>query len=207
MSEEDIAGIFSPFTQADNSSSRKYGGMGLGLSISKNIVDLMGGSIKVESAPGAGTTVCFSVWFDTDASVKDASRESGDFTGKRILVVDDVDINREIVAAFLEETGAIISFAENGRTALEIFAASEAGYYDLVLMDLQMPVMDGLEATRAIRALGKADGATVPIIALTANSFKEDMQMAIEAGMNGHISKPIEYEDAMSVIERIMGCK
>ncbi|MDR0861515.1 MAG: response regulator [Oscillospiraceae bacterium] len=205
MSDETLSGIFSSFVQADDSMSKKYGGMGLGLSISKNIVELMGGTIQVKSAVGAGTTVSFDIWFERDAS--DTASDSGivatesiDFSRKHILVVDDVEINREIVAAILEDSGATLSFAENGTVALEMFAASENGCFDLILMDIQMPIMDGMEATRAIRALDREDATSVPILALTANVSKHDVQNVINAGMNGHIGKPIEYESAMSLI-------
>ncbi|MDR2088788.1 MAG: response regulator [Clostridiales Family XIII bacterium] len=207
MSEEALSRIFNPFEQADSSTSRKYGGTGLGLSISRNIVELMDSSIHVESREGAGSAFSFRVWFDIDKSGGAAgapAKESAakDFTGRRILIVDDVEINREIIAALLEDTGVSFAYASNGQEAVDIFAASEPGRFDLILMDVQMPVMDGCEATRRIRALQRPDAKNLPILAMTANVFKEDMRMVIEAGMNGHIAKPIEYDAAIGVIEQ-----
>ena len=206
MSEEALSRIFNPFEQADSSTSRKYGGTGLGLSISRNIVDLMGSAIHVESREGEGSCFSFRVWFDIDKSggmgapERDAAVK--DFSGRTILIVDDVEINREIIAALLEETGVSCAYACDGREAVTVFAASPVDHFDLILMDVQMPVMDGCEATRRIRALPRPDAEKIQILAMTANVFKEDMQMVIEAGMNGHISKPIEYDVAIDVIEQ-----
>jgi CheY-like chemotaxis protein len=207
MSEDAIAHVFKPFEQANASIARKYGGTGLGLSISRNIVELMGSEIKVESREGVGSKFSFRAWFDVGEETEPAPRaaakdEAPDFSGRNVLVVDDVDINREIIAFFLDGAGANTEFASDGKEAVELFEASAEGYYDLILMDVRMPVMDGCEATRAIRALERPDAATVSIIAMTANAFKEDMQMVVKAGMNGHISKPVEYETAMDVIAK-----
>jgi signal transduction histidine kinase/CheY-like chemotaxis protein len=207
MSEEIMSRIFNPFEQADSSTSRKYGGTGLGLSISRNIVELMGSAIHVESREGEGSKFSFRAWFDIDRSggagrAPVAEAAVKDFSGRRLLIVDDVEINREIIAALLEETGVACEYASNGQEALDAFAASPAGYFDLILMDVQMPVMDGCEATRRIRALPRPDAKTLQILAMTANVFKEDMQLVVEAGMNGHIGKPVEYEVAIGVIEQ-----
>jgi signal transduction histidine kinase len=206
MSEEVMARIFLPFEQADSSVSRKYGGTGLGLSISRNIIELMGSTVKVESQEGAGTRFSFQAWFSMDRTGKNAQDQEReepavkDFTGRTIMIVDDVEINREIILAFLQDTGARCQCASDGREAVEMFSASPEGGFDLILMDVQMPVLDGCSATREIRALPRRDAGTVQIIAMTANVFKEDMQMVVEAGMNGHIGKPVEFNDAMNTI-------
>jgi signal transduction histidine kinase len=207
---EQQADLFAPFQQADNSTSRKFGGTGLGLSISRTIVDLMGSDIHVESREGEGSKFSFQVWLDIDKSL-DAEDEpaieqaaAADLSGHRILIVDDVEINREIIIVLLEDTGVSFECAANGQEAVDMFSASREGYYDLILMDVQMPVMDGCEATRAIRSLPRPDAGNIPILAMTANVFKEDMQMVVEAGMNGHISKPVEYDVAVGVIEQAL---
>lgn len=208
MSEEVLSRIFTPFEQADNSTSRKYGGTGLGLTISKNIVELMGSGIHVESRENEGSRFSFQVWFDLchekKAEAADDSPAIRDFTSRNILIADDVDINREIIVTFLTDTGAEMECVSNGREAVDRFAASEEGHFDLILMDVQMPVMDGCEATREIRKLPRADAASVLIYAMTANAFREDMQMVVEAGMNGHISKPVEYDIVMDVIDKAL---
>jgi len=209
MSEEIISRIFSPFEQADTSTSRKYGGTGLGLSICRSIVQLMGGEIVVESSPGVGSRFSFRVWLPIAGEFASApsdlrgltSYKPPDFKGKNILVVDDVEINREIVFALLEETGAVCYAAGDGQEALDFFAASAVGFYDLLLMDIQMPIMDGCTATRRIRDLVRPDSKTVPIIAMTANVFKEDLDAVTSAGMDGHIGKPIEFGTAIDIID------
>ena len=213
MPQEALSRIFSPFEQVDVSTSRKYGGTGLGLSISQNIVRLMGSGIKVESEIGAGSQFSFKVWLELDKSLPadtdgaESAQESGasgecpaDFSGCRILIVDDVDINREIILAFLDGTGAECECAGDGREAVDLFAKSENGYYSLILMDVQMPVLDGCDATREIRALARPDAKTVPIIAMTANVFKDDLDAVIEAGMNGHVGNPVDYGVAIGAI-------
>jgi signal transduction histidine kinase/CheY-like chemotaxis protein len=207
MTEETMSRIFSPFEQADGSTSRKYGGTGLGLSISNSIVKMMGNEIRVESAPGEGSRFSFRLWFDVDQSIQDVKEQSGepgtpDFSGSHIMVVDDVEINREIIMALLDDTGAVCECAGNGQEAVDLFAASPEGHYSLILMDVQMPVLDGCEATRRIRALHRRDAGSVPIIALTANVFKEDLRAVAAAGMNGHLGKPVEYSTVMDVIRQ-----
>jgi len=193
--------IFTPFEQAEDDISRSYGGTGLGLAISRRIVELMGGSITVESVHGEGSTFTFAVWFGFDALPADApSSGPPDFTGRTILVVDDVSVNREIIAAFLEETGAGFEVAEDGRQAVEKILNSPEGYYSLVLMDVRMPVMDGCSASRAVRASDHPDAAKIPILAMTANVFSEDVEAVLAAGMNGHIGKPVDYAVFMEVL-------
>ena len=200
--------LFRPFEQADVSISRNYGGTGLGLSICRHIVELMGGDIRVESEMDKGTTFRFAVSFGIDKSensTKDVEQTSGDvpnFGGHRILVVDDVKINRMVLISFLKGTNIIIDTAENGAIAVDMVQTSPSGFYDLVFMDVQMPVMDGCEATRVIRASDHPDARRLPIIAMTANVFKEDIQAVLDAGMNGHIGKPIDMKLVLDTIRK-----
>jgi signal transduction histidine kinase len=204
------ARLFSSFTQADSSTSRKYGGTGLGLAISKRIVEMMGGQIWVESEPGKGSTFSFFVFLGKGmAAVFPAAGgetgtegpETDNFTGFRILLAEDMEINREIVLALLEPTGISIECAENGNMALRIFNASPNAF-DMIFMDIQMPEMDGYEVTRAIRASPAPNAKTIPIIAMTANVFREDVERCLEAGMNGHIGKPFDFDEVLGLLRR-----
>ncbi len=204
IKDELLETIFVAFEQADTSSSRKYGGSGLGLAISQHIVGLMGGRIRVESEEGKGSAFHFSVWLDLiEEQMDDCSAAevepvaSYDFTGHKIMVVDDVEMNRMIIRTFLEDTNAILIEADNGEEALECFKQSEEHEICAILMDIQMPVMDGHTATRMIRALPRKDAQDVGILAMTANVFQEDVQQALDAGMNAHIGKPVDYANIM----------
>jgi len=198
--------LFEPFHQAESSTTRKYGGTGLGLSISKNIIELMGGAIWIESEPGHGSSFTFTVRMAQSAAGSNAANRpemdegqpnvDGLFAGCRILLAEDVEINREIVMALLEPTCVTIDCAENGARAVRMFRQSPE-LYDLILMDVQMPEMDGYEATRTIRMLDAPNAKTVPIVAMTANVFREDVERCLEAGMNDHIGKPINYDEVM----------
>lgn len=198
--------LFFPFEQVDVSYSRKFGGTGLGLTISKNIVEKMGGSILVESELGKGASFSFDIVAGIAAEEKHVSIKSeytapidGIFTGMQLLVVEDVEINREIISALLEETGIEISFAVNGAEAVDMYS-SNPELYDVILMDIQMPVIDGYEATRLIRSSGLAGAKDIPIIAMTAHVFQEDVRHCISAGMNDHLGKPIDID---TVIEKL----
>jgi PAS domain S-box-containing protein len=203
LTQEQISKLFIPFEQADATVTTRFGGTGLGLAISQNLIRMMGGEITVESIPGEGSTFVFEVAFDKGGELSE--NESGlysapDLKGKRILLTEDIEINRIIVTENLSETGVAIEEAENGLQAVEKFSASEEGYYDLVFMDIQMPVMDGYASARQIRALPRDDARWVPIIAMTANAYREDVEAALAAGMNGHIPKPVDMQNLFKVL-------
>jgi signal transduction histidine kinase/CheY-like chemotaxis protein len=199
--------LFTSFTQADSSTSRKYGGTGLGLAISRRIVEMMGGQIWVESEPGKGSVFSFAVPLKRGTPPADKAAEAGEqrepggdnFEGFRILLAEDVEINRDIVLALLEPTGVSIECVENGSMAVRVFNASPDAF-DIIFMDIQMPEMDGYEATRAIRASPVPSAATIPIIAMTANVVKEDVEKCLEAGMNGHIGKPFDSNEVVGLL-------
>lgn len=204
--------LFSEFEQEDQSTSREYGGTGLGLSISKGIAAEMNGQIEVESEQGKGSRFTVTVWFETgleeqiDQSEKEPEPEkaaSYDFSGKRALLVEDMEINRQIVTAMLTGYGLEIDVAINGQEAVEKMEAAPERY-DLIFMDLQMPVMDGYEATRRIRQGDYPQGKQIPIIAMTANAFAEDAKRCLEAGMNSHIAKPIDFEKLLLTIAQYL---
>jgi signal transduction histidine kinase/CheY-like chemotaxis protein len=218
ITEEQKARLFSSFVQADNSTARKYGGTGLGLSISKSIVELMGGEIWVDSIPNSGSVFSFRVqllrtedWEPADTQADSSAdgdtddADLNDFSAWHILLVDDVDINREIVIALLESTGIKIDSAENGVQALALYRENP-DRYNMILMDLQMPEMDGYEATRSIRKLEAENGVKnqIPIVAMTANVFREDVERCLAVGMNDHIGKPIDFEDLLSKLRRFL---
>ena len=198
------AKLFSPFEQGDKRISQHYGGTGLGLSISRNIVRMMGGDITVESEEGHGSAFSFSVWLqkgDAPRVARAVESHEGSLHGKRILLVDDVDINRMIVIDLMGSIdGLTVDEAVDGLEAVEKVAASPEGHYDAILMDIQMPRMDGYEAATAIRALERKDVSTVPIIAMTANAFRDDVERAFASGMSGHMAKPLEFEKLSQVI-------
>lgn len=215
--------LFDSFEQADGGITREYGGTGLGLAICKKIISLMGGDIWVESAPGQGACFIFEVevtWGDSLAHAAEAfidssatgasahqptpnSKSEGMWQTKTILLAEDIEINTEIVRALLEDTGVHIEAVPNGSEALKA-VQEHVERYDLILMDLQMPVMDGLTATQRIRALEDSWAQRIPIIAMTANAFKEDEAASLAAGMNGHIAKPLVVDDMLSTIEKFI---
>ena len=217
---EQQARLFTPFVQAESGTSRKFGGTGLGLAISRRIVEMMGGEIWVESEPGKGSTFGFSVWLErgaealppgegrsgTEAYVgaRGGLEAAGIFAGRRMLLAEDVEVNREIVAALLEPTGIEIDTAADGREALRLFGDAPERY-DIVFMDVQMPEMDGCEATRRIRALDFPRAKTVPIVAMTANVFREDRERCLESGMNAHVGKPLDIDAVLRVMRDYLG--
>lgn len=197
ISPEQKKRLFSAFTQADATISKRFGGTGLGLAISKQIVVDMGGSLEIESELGRGSEFRAEIAFEVREAASRGEEDAldmPDLSGVRILIVEDVEINRMILSELLVETNAAIEEAEDGERAVELFAQSESGYYDLIFMDIQMPGIDGYETTRAIRAMDRSDSRSVPIVAMTANAYREDVDRAIESGMNAHLSKPIDID-------------
>ena len=210
ISEENQKKIFNSFEQADRDTVRKYGGTGLGLAISSNLVQLLGGKLEVRSELGKGSEFFFTI----PMKITEAPENSGcgcegtvDFTSKRVLIVEDDELNSEIARTLIEAEGIKTETAENGQEALDKFCASDENYYDAILMDIRMPVMDGIEATKRIRNTDRIDAFTVPIIAMTANAFDEDMKKSVECGMNGHLTKPIDMEKVMQTFGRVWSAK
>jgi len=241
MSKEFLPHIFDPFSQEDASSTSSYGSTGLGMPITKSIVELMNGRIEVASEKGKGTTFTVTVTLgesDRKQQEADEAREAGvdtfvakplfagsvmdefseafrqkkgapdrktaELKGRRVLLAEDVAVNAEIMKMVLAMREMQADLAENGRKAVELFESHEPGYYDAVLMDMRMPEMDGLEATRAIRSLPRDDAKTIPIIALTANAFDEDVQRSMQAGLNAHLSKPVEPAALFESLENLI---
>ncbi|MDR0622191.1 MAG: response regulator [Deltaproteobacteria bacterium] len=206
ISEENIKAIFKPFEQGSGNITKQYGGTGLGLTISRHIVNLFGGDIKVESEVGKGSRFSFSIWLqetDLQAPILQVAKDPKDrFVGKRVLLVDDVDLNRKIAKAMLKVTGIKVDEAVDGSAAVKMFEDSPEHTYDIILMDVQMPIMDGYQASAAIRHLDRSDAQNVPIIALTANAFKEDIDKALQAGMNAHIAKPIKTDKIVEIMSQ-----
>jgi signal transduction histidine kinase/CheY-like chemotaxis protein/HAMP domain-containing protein len=212
ISDYHASKLFRPFEQADGGITRNYGGTGLGLVISKSLVEMMGGEISLKSKEGEGSVFSFTINCAARPVMERKISEdnesiiaSYDFSGKRCLVVDDIDINREIILELLSETGIEMETAENGRDALDKFNASAEAYYDIILMDMQMPVMDGCTATKEIRKQKRADAASIPIVAMTANVLEEDVRRAINSGMNAHLGKPIELNAMFKVFQEQFG--
>jgi signal transduction histidine kinase/CheY-like chemotaxis protein len=209
IAPEHQANLFQSFQQVDGSISRKFGGAGLGLAISKRIVDMMNGSIWVESEAGKGATFIFTIRAELPANSQQAAaqqttaEEEAVFAGRRILLAEDVEINREIVAAILEPLGLIIDEAEDGKEAYDKFSANPDSY-DLIFMDIHMPGIDGYESTRLIRSLSHPRAKTVPIIAMTANVFKEDIERCMAAGMNNHVGKPVDFDEVLVLLKQYL---
>ena len=210
MSSEFIPHIFDAFAQEDNSNTNKYGSSGLGLAITKNIVELMNGTIDVESEKGKGSAFTVTLTLDNAESMetdnnKDelSGNEAPDYSSlkdRRVLLAEDVEINTEIMMMILDSQGIKAEHAENGKVAFKMYTEHPEGYYDAILMDIRMPEMDGLEATAAIRNLDRKDSKTIPIIALSANAFDEDVQRSLQAGLNAHLTKPVQPEDLFNTL-------
>jgi len=208
ISAEQQERLFTSFEQAESSTSRKFGGTGLGLAISKHIVELMGGKIWIESELGKGATFIFTVEVGRGEATSSLDAEAEHeqeavFPGRRLLLAEDVEINREIVLTMLEPLQLEVDCATNGKEAVKLFSESPE-HYDLIFMDLQMPEMDGFEATRRIRDVEAGRLERVPIIAMTANVFREDVEKCLEAGMNDHIGKPLDFDEVLKKMKKYL---
>jgi CheY-like chemotaxis protein/two-component sensor histidine kinase len=210
--KEQQSKLFASFVQVDSSVARKFGGTGLGLAISKKIVELMDGEIRIESEETKGSSFIVTIRAEVPAvpvvetSTADLSAASGtppDYSGKCILLAEDVEINREIVLTILEPLGLKVIEAEDGQKAFDLFRANPDGF-DLIFMDIHMPGIDGYESARMIRAFGHPSAKTVPIIAMTANVFREDVERCLAAGMNSHIGKPLDFDAVMAALEKYL---
>lgn len=214
MQPDFVKRIFQPFEQESVETAKKYGGSGLGMAISDQIIQLMGGEIVIDSMPGRGSDfiVYLHLPIATKESVQnidtaDVSQDYVDdytYEGKSILLAEDNEINAEIAVEILEESGAKVEVAENGQIAVDKFAANPPGYYDFILMDIQMPVLNGRDAARKIRQLDRADANEILIFALSADAFVEDTRLSMEAGMNGHFAKPVEFDEVRKQIGQVV---
>jgi len=217
ISDEQQKHLFSSFQQAEASTTRRFGGTGLGLAISKNIVEMMGGKIWIKSELGKGSVFTFTinakkgVSNETDNDLSENGKEKkgkeisvdGIFAGRRILLAEDMEINREIVLALFEPTKLEIDCAVNGKDAVQKFSENPDGY-ELIFMDIQMPEMDGYEATQRIRKMNFPKAKNIPIIAMSANVFKEDVEKCFQAGMNGHVGKPLNFDEVMEKLRKYL---
>ena len=210
MSREFVDKMFTAFERERTSTDSGVEGTGLGLAITKRLVDLMGGTIEVLTSPGSGTQIIIRLKLKL-ATEEDLQKDSSpedeeevDFTGKRLLVVEDNAINMEIACMILIQQGFQVDTAENGKVALDMVSSSPPGTYDAILMDIQMPIMDGYAATRAIRALDNKELADIPILAMTANAFQEDVQAAKEAGMQAHVAKPVDVAVLIKELKTVL---
>ena len=208
ISPENQQLIFRQFEQADNSDNARKQGTGLGLAISRRIVRMMDSDIKLESEPGKGSTFSFNVKLQPVSCEKTtvtSQPEEISFPGKRILVVEDNELNMEIICTILEGYKILTEQAVNGKEAVYQMEKTAPGYYDMILMDIMMPEMDGLEAARAIRAMEREDCKTIPIYAMSANAFDEDVKRSLASGMNGHLSKPVDIQVLEKTLKKVLG--
>ena len=208
MSEEFQKKLFDEFAQEENGARTQYKGTGLGMAISKKYVELMGGTITVDSKKGVGTTFTVEIPMElTSAEKVEKTKQSvqhNDLKGIKVLLAEDNDLNAELATMLLEDSGMTVTRAADGQEVVDLFANHPAGTYDIILMDIMMPKMDGHQAAKAIRAMyaDRPDAEEISIIALSANAFSEDVQASLDAGMNGHVSKPLNMEEVTKVIER-----
>jgi signal transduction histidine kinase/CheY-like chemotaxis protein len=202
MSPEFMSKIFDAFSQENGGARTSYKGTGLGMAITKQFVDMMGGGIRVRSKQGEGSCFTVELPFEIDTShVEEAAAEEEiNLKGMHVLLVEDNELNMEIAQELLEDEGVTVDTAENGQLAVDAFLEAPKGAFDAILMDVMMPVMDGHQASRTIRASDHPEAKTIPIIAMTANAYDEDVKAALDAGMNAHVAKPIDLDRLYSVL-------
>ena len=204
-----IPRLFESFAQEDATTTNRYGGSGLGLAITKRLIDMMHGDIAVSSEKGRGSTFVITVRLgvvpEAACGVQDGVQEEKNvLAGLHILIAEDIDINADMLADLLELEDITTQRAKNGQVAVDLFSQSPPGHFDAILMDLRMPVMDGLDAARAIRALPRDDAKTIPIVALTANAFEEDVRQSLDAGMDAHLPKPVDTDQLYDTLRRLL---
>ncbi len=205
IAKEDQERVFRSFEQASGVNPSKQQGTGLGLSISNRLVQMMGSNIELLSEPGEGSTFSFSIPLKRGEDMEaDLSPEEVSFEGCKVLVVEDNEINAEIAQCLLEERGFAVDCVYNGAEAVERIRTTEPDTYDVILMDIMMPVMDGLDATRSIRGMEREDCHRVPIVAMSANAFDDDLKKSVECGMNGHLSKPVEVDKLYRTLDEVI---
>ena len=213
MSPELQERIFDNFERGANTTQTREAGSGLGLPIMKALVDMMDGTIDVESEQGVGSTFTIKLTFDVAApeaasvafaTDEESAAQLARIRGKRVLVVEDNELNALITETILTDAGMVVDIVEDGTEAVNTMRHERPGFYDLILMDIQMPIMNGYDATRAIRALDREDIADLPIIALSANALDEDKRLSLESGMNAHLAKPINVTDLLFTLEQYL---
>lgn len=206
MSQEFLEHIFEPFAQEKSDARSVYQGTGLGMAIVKSLIDKMNGTIKVTSKQGEGSafviTIPFEIAQENAETVNESADEKASIRGMHLLLAEDNELNAEIAEMLFEDEGATITIARNGQEAIDLFSQNPEGTYDAILMDIMMPLVDGYSATKAIRAMDREDAKEIPIIAMTANAFAEDATKCFEAGMNAHLSKPLQMESVIATIAR-----
>lgn len=209
MEEEFLRHAFEPYTQEQHISLNSINGVGLGLTIVKETVALMGGTIQVESKINEGTryTIVLPFKVDHHPKIDDDPKEHLSLKGKKALLAEDNNLNMEIAKFQLEQEEIEVFTASNGKEAVEMFEASQPGFYDIILMDIMMPVMDGLEATRHIRSMNRRDAMTIPIVAMSANAFQEDVEKSLAAGLNEHLTKPLDEKKLTETMKKYLGKK
>lgn len=205
MNEEFVEHVFDSFVQEHSDARTVYNGVGLGMSIVKKIIDKMGGTIEVTSKEGEGSAFVITLPFEIVE--KEVEEETGtreqdnlEIAGLHLLLVEDNELNAEIARTLLEDEGVVVEAVMNGKEAVDTFVQNPEGTFDVILMDVMMPVMDGIKATEKIRSLNRPDATKIPIIAMTANAFKEDAQKCLDAGMNAHLSKPLQMDKVVETI-------